>query len=651
MGIPSGLTFFFLSIPVCVILGWYSAHVPVYCIVQGASEDNVNGLYAAADGYYMRKGYPITYIPDFFRVVDMLRTPAEPGSAILLTSSEWDIVSVNANKMYRNHPVRMDNSILHPPRSGWARTGASPDSSSTLQVTCRGDLPDSPINGVSELDNIGMITKRPITTLLLVVNIVIAYYLWAYKVEVSAVAFSYDAVVEGEYWRMVTASFSHFDLMHIGFNMMSLYQLGVLEIVYSSVVFSYLNIDLVFLTMLICLTICYIRIKKYQHLHIQNQQSIGFSCVLFAWMVAVSVRMNQYCPLFFLPSLCFDTWHIKFPFSTDPLFSLPINLGPFVLLVVTKLILPRTSLVGHFSGIVIGFPVAWNLLNWMTPPVLCIFLVITLLTTKDLWPWKMSGYSMSAPEVLREIFTDTQLQLYSRVRIFGAVFVLLTLMYVYLSGMFTMIAIVRIFIAVGCFLSHHVIRCLWLAELHESKNNCLTVLTCFIITLTVLTLCDVMSLASIWTARDLLLVSGNISRTYLIQAQWLYLFSIGCSVYLLYIIIKSLQATPEAKCYLQSMKLDEKSTRGDFEYLSGRVTAFVPCLNDNSSPFQSQGQRLLPTQEPDHNPDRGGIEDAHSSPHNVAPGAPPTRGTRNSRGEHPLLAKMNKTGGDNSQMV
>ncbi|CAM9165654.1 unnamed protein product, partial [Ectocarpus fasciculatus] len=207
------------------------------------------------------------------------------------------------------------------------------------------------------------LTRRPVTTLLLLVNLLVGYYLWSRGVEVSAVSFSYDAVCNsGEAWRVVTASFSHFDAMHIGFNLMSLYQLGDLEFVYGSAAFLYLNIDLVFITMIICLAICSIRMKYFGHVEIQHQQSIGFSCVLFAWMVAASVRMDQYCPLFFMPSMCFDTWHLAVPLLS---LSLPVNLGPFVLLVVTKLVLPRTSLVGHFSGIVIGFPLAWNLIDWL----------------------------------------------------------------------------------------------------------------------------------------------------------------------------------------------------------------------------------------------------------------------------------------------
>ena len=55
----------------------------------------------------------------------------------------------------------------------------------------------------------------------------IAWLLYSTPVAVERVSLSYEKVVaQGEYWRAITASFAHYDLMHLGFNMMSLYNLG-----------------------------------------------------------------------------------------------------------------------------------------------------------------------------------------------------------------------------------------------------------------------------------------------------------------------------------------------------------------------------------------------------------------------------------------
>lgn len=44
---------------------------------------------------------------------------------------------------------------------------------------------------------------------------------------------SFSSFSSLRYWRVVTASFAHFDLMHLGFNLMSLYNLMALEVLSS----------------------------------------------------------------------------------------------------------------------------------------------------------------------------------------------------------------------------------------------------------------------------------------------------------------------------------------------------------------------------------------------------------------------------------
>ena len=118
-----------------------------------------------------------------------------------------------------------------------------------------------------------------------------------------------------QWWRIFTASVAHFDLLHLAFNVMSFYQLGVLEQdVYSSLSFAYLTCFLVVLTMIICTLMYHLAIYKHDMGHLLTQQAVGFSCVLFAWMVAMAVRLDKFCPLFFLPSMCFSTFHLPLYF-------------------------------------------------------------------------------------------------------------------------------------------------------------------------------------------------------------------------------------------------------------------------------------------------------------------------------------------------
>lgn len=604
MGITkaSGVTYFFIFLILAAILVWNFIRDTASCSIQGAGIFAVDGYYAAYDGIYLRKGnVELTHAPDFFQVAQISRTVSVPASMIRFQGVKWDIVlstQKGARVAYTSRPEDPEENILRPPSSGWVSDvpglGPTPPSA----VSCSGDLPDSDNGQLSPTDNIEKFVRRPVTTLLLFVNLGVAYYLWMAGIEVSAVSFSYDAVSNGSYWRMVSASFSHFDLMHIGFNMMSLYQLGDLELVYGSAAFLYLNIDLVFITMIICLAISYLRMKYFGHDDLQYQQSIGFSCVLFAWMVAASVRMNQYCPLFFMPSLCFDTWHINIP-VLDRSISLPVNLGPFVLLVVTKLILPRTSLVGHFSGIVIGFPLAWNLINWMTPDVLCLYLLITLCFVKNMWPWTLSGYSTISLDALADCFPANGMDSYNHLKMSGISFILLSVFGSYVNGLWSFPIAIHLALSMCCYFLHHILRCLWLSELRSSKQDCLVLLGCVAGCITVSVVCDVLSIVSSWAAKSLLILSCKLPLRTLVNGEILYASYLIIEVFMLALLLKVLNLTPEAKYYLKAVHCDDCSLRHDVDYVGtfcGALSCGRICVSirgaDTGPIFQGTGRVL-----------------------------------------------------------
>ena len=86
---------------------------------------------------------------------------------------------------------------------------------------------DSPPLTDALQSNLSTLLARPVTVLILSALLFTAYLLWSRRVPVSSVSFSYDAVVGvSEYWRALSASFSHFEAMHLAFNCMSFYQLG-----------------------------------------------------------------------------------------------------------------------------------------------------------------------------------------------------------------------------------------------------------------------------------------------------------------------------------------------------------------------------------------------------------------------------------------
>ncbi|CAN0443984.1 unnamed protein product, partial [Laminaria digitata] len=66
------------------------------------------------------------------------------------------------------------------------------------------------------------LAEYPVTVLFIAVNLIVAYHLWAKRVSSDAVVISYALFwEEHEYWRAITAAFSHFEPLHLLFNVMS----------------------------------------------------------------------------------------------------------------------------------------------------------------------------------------------------------------------------------------------------------------------------------------------------------------------------------------------------------------------------------------------------------------------------------------------
>ena len=387
----------------------------VSCTVVNSNQKTIDGYYEALNGIYSRKSLDVDYNPDIFELIDRKRS-FSADNVIALSTHMWSIYDMKNGMLFKNQPEHPEDFLYQPPRNGWTSTGSSVSIGSTtaspLSIThCVGSLENSPSVNIGATSNVQQLLERPITTVLLVIIFSVAYYLWAYKVEVSAVSDSYEKVVLcREYWRAVTASFSHFDLWHLAFNTMSLYQLGLLEPVYGSVEFLYLSMDLVVITMVLCSLMYHVLITQFNRSDMITQQSVGYSCVLFAWMVALSSRLRNYCPIFLFPNFCIDTWYVPLPqamIRATALDSIPINVGPFALLLVTKFIMPRSSLIGHLAGIIIGYPLSWNLLKGLTPPVLIAIVIIGYVCSERLFVWRYPAFS--AENVDLESFVEAHL--------------------------------------------------------------------------------------------------------------------------------------------------------------------------------------------------------------------------------------------------
>ena len=573
----NGVSIVILSAVATTLFSWYLAHDSVVCTVTGAGTRSVNGFYSALGGIYFKRGEEISSFPDVFRVIS-LRRAMDAGATVALTKHSWVIFSgLRKDAMYRNSPDHPEEYIYYPPPDGWQVEGVGIAPVPTV-VGCRGSLQDSPPLPSSQQSNMGQLLQRPVTAILLGVIIYIAYHLWSSRTDVADVSYSYDAIInKGEYWRMVTSSFAHFDIWHLMFNAMSLYQLGELEATYGSMTFAYLNADLVFITMAICLLFSYILITKFGRIDQATSQAVGFSCVLFAWMVAASVRMRQYCPIFILPTLCFTTYYIPNPLALinfGPGSGFPVNIGPVLLLIITKVVIPRSSFLGNLSGIVIGYPLAWNLLNWLTPPLAFSLVAAFITYQKKLLPTRFPGYESTAE--LSELAAAGPVGRYRTLRICMWAVVVTSLFSISVLGPSQILP--RLVVAWLAWSAVQARRCEWLTALQSTHEDCLCVLYMAAIGSAIAFLYDLSSLGSSVASYDLLLGCG-LSSTYIYCGFGLLALLVFLEIVFFSYTITCINDIKLSEPVMQKWRLNDTSLQKDIKMLG--LNCF-PCFHTPS---------------------------------------------------------------------
>ena len=244
------------------LVSWYLVRTPtVSCNVYAS--DGTSGYYAAYGGVYVHRGHQISTIYDIHSVPELQKFSSSL-LMIQMVQNQW-IIAKAGQPLYRNAPSHPSDYLDYPPSTGWVSTTTMDNGGDSVIVKdCVGSLQDGPSINRSQPSNIEEAMSRPVTVMLLILLFYIAYYLYANNVDVSSVAFSYDLVVnQGEYWRMWTSSFSHFSILHLGFNTYTLYQFAELETIYGSMVYAYLSLDLVWITMIILVLMHHIMITKF----------------------------------------------------------------------------------------------------------------------------------------------------------------------------------------------------------------------------------------------------------------------------------------------------------------------------------------------------------------------------------------------------
>ena len=235
---------------------------------------------------------------------------------------------------------------------------------------------------------------QPVTTVLVVSMIGIYIYQAVRKVPFEQFGFVYDAVVEGgEWWRCLTASFSHLSIFHIIMNMLSLWLLANMEEYYSPVVYLKYTLIMVLGTSACMVTAGWL-LLRYKPSWLSLTNGAGYSGVLFGWLMIYAMQH---------------------PLGSTSVFGLAVpNLVlPFVYLFGTQLLIRRVSFIGHLSGLIIGLLIHLGLCRWWDHYLLLtalIWLPIAFVWSVKLHsPHPLTWLSLATPALVQSRVRDGQL--------------------------------------------------------------------------------------------------------------------------------------------------------------------------------------------------------------------------------------------------
>lgn len=203
---------------------------------------------------------------------------------------------------------------------------------------------------------------HPAASALIALQCGIHFAMWARRIDLRNVCYNYlDIVERWQLWRCFSSALTHFNFLHLAFNMSALYSLRWMENLLGPAEFLYLVLLLVVSCFALQLLVSEVLVHALSREEYAHTRAVGFSGVIFGLMTVASL------------------WQPDSSLSVFGRFELPITYAPFSSLILTQIMVRRASFAGHAAGIVSGFLYGWGLFAWMdrfSVIVLCVWFIV-----------------------------------------------------------------------------------------------------------------------------------------------------------------------------------------------------------------------------------------------------------------------------------
>lgn len=185
-----------------------------------------------------------------------------------------------------------------------------------------------------------LLAQIPLGTLCtLSVCVLLQFYIWgspAFTLNKYVICPG-SVMIHQQYYRLLSSAFFHSGALHILMNMMSLFYLGkTIESKLGTLVFIGLTIQFALLSNTLYVLTAYAMAYLTADMSWNNYCSVGFSGVLFAFLV-IQTRISDA--------------------QTRSIFgviSVPTFIYPWVLLLLLQILMPNISFLGHLAGLLMG---------------------------------------------------------------------------------------------------------------------------------------------------------------------------------------------------------------------------------------------------------------------------------------------------------